>query len=79
MRVFQFRGHNMQAEMFKQRSQKLQLRVMVRIWRDKVIVQRTESIDPARLIADGGDRAHTAPITPKRSTRKYLWRTLNSR
>ena len=69
----------MQAAMFKQRSQKFKLRVMLRIWRDKVIVQRTEAIDPTRLTAVGGDRAHTAPITPIRSTRKYLWRNLNSR
>ena len=79
MRLFQLRGPALQADMFKQRSQRLKLRLILRIWREKTHTQK-ESDDTRKISTIGGlDRAHTAPITPKRSTRRYLWRNLNSR
>ena len=76
MRLFQLRGPAMQADMFKHRSQRLKLRLILRIWREKTHTQK--ELDDTTTI-EGSDRAHTAPITPKRSTRRYLWRNLHSR
>ena len=70
----------MQADFFKQRSQRLKLRLMLRIWRDKLRAKNASDVDSTKSSVVGdSDRAHTAPVTPRRSTRRYLWRNLNSR
>ena len=69
----------MQADMFKQRSQRLKLRLILRIWREKTHSQKGSDDTTKTSTIGGSDRAHTAPITPERSTRRYLWRNLNSR
>jgi len=80
LRIFQLRGKTMQAELFQQRSGRLKLRLIFRIWRDKVRAVHTTDIQSTRSSTiELSDRAHTAPITPHRSTRRYLWRNLNSR
>lgn len=80
MRLFQLRGPAMQADLFKQRSQRLKLRLLLRIWREKAVAKKASDVDTTTSSTiDTSDRAHTAPITPKRSTRRHLWRNLNSR
>jgi len=80
LRIFQLRGKTMQAELFQQRSARLKLRLVFRIWRDKLkAVHTTETQSTSVSTIELSDRAHTAPITPHRSTRRYLWRNLNSR
>jgi hypothetical protein len=82
MRIFQLRGAAMQAELFKQRSQRLKLRLMLRIWKGKSKEHGAtdQEVDTTTLSQIGNsDRAHTAPLTPKRSTRRYAWRNLHSR
>ena len=79
MRLFQLRGPAMQADMFKHRSQRLKLRLILRIWREKTHTQKESDDTTKSSMIEGLDRAHTAPITPKRSTRRFLWRNLNSR
>lgn len=80
MRYFQLRGAAMQADLFKQRSNRLKLRLVLRMWHHKVKAKTEENVDTTGLLAvESPDRAHTAPLTPGRSTRRLLWRTLNSR
>lgn len=80
MRIFQLRGPAMQAELFNQRSKRLKLRLIFRSWREKLKSKMPHNSDMTeRSLSDRSDRAHTAPLTPDRSTRRYLWRTLNSR
>jgi Sfi1 spindle body protein len=80
MRLFQLRGPAMQADLFNKRSQHLKLRLLLRIWREKERARKTSSTDlTIPMTTEASDRAHTAPITPNRSTRRYLWRHLNSR
>lgn len=80
MRIFQLRGPAMQAELFNQRSKRLKVRLVFRSWREKLKSKRPLQIDMTeQSLTDRSDRAHTAPLTPNRSTRRHLWRTLNSR
>jgi hypothetical protein len=80
MRIFQLRGPAMQAELFNQRSKRLKLRLILRSWREKLRLKTAVDSDMTeQSLTDRSDRAHTAPITPNRSTRRHLWRTLNSR
>jgi len=80
MRIFQLRGPAMQADLFNQRSKRLKLRLMFRIWREKLKSKDLSDNELSNSVSNGlPDRAHTAPLTPTRSTRRYLWRNLNSR
>ena len=80
MRIFQLRGPAMQAELFNQRSKRLKLRMIFRSWREKLNSKMPLDSDMTeRSLTNRSDRPHTAPLTPNRSTRRYLWRTLNSR
>jgi hypothetical protein len=79
MRVFQLRGPSMQADLFKQRSQRLKLRLMLRIWKDRLKSKSADNDTDSLSSLAASDRAHTAPITPRRSTRRYLWRNTYSR
>jgi len=79
MRLFQLRGPTMQADLFKQRSERLKLRLILRIWREKTSAKKGLDEENTISTLEDSDKAHTAPVTPKRSTRRLLWRTLNSR
>jgi hypothetical protein len=80
MRIFQLRGLAMQAELFSQRSERLKSRLLFRIWMKKLKSKDLSDNEPSSSVRNGtSDRAHTAPLTPKRSTRRNLWRNLNSR
>lgn len=74
MRLLQLKGPQMQALLFIQRSQRLQLRLMLRLWKNKLRIKR--EIQDSSVLSD---RAHTAPITPTRSTRRLIWGSLHSR
>jgi len=81
MRVLQLKGPQMQAHLFLQRSQRLKIRFILRAWRERLKLKRVTLEDNFALSGthEHPDRAHTAPITPTRSTRRLLWRNLNSR
>jgi Sfi1 spindle body protein len=77
MRVFQLRGPEMQAHRFYERSQRLKLRVVFRIWRVKASLRNVAPNTPS-VFFNTPDQAHTAPVIPSRSTRRLMWRSLNS-
>jgi hypothetical protein len=80
MHIFQLRGPAMQSDLFRQRSERLKLRLMLRLWRQKLKAKHMPDMDSNEMTTiENTDRAHTAPITPRRSTRRYAWRNTYSR
>lgn len=72
MRIFQLRGPGMQADLFSQRSQRLKLRLVLRIWKDKAVARKDPDDSINSLVSDNSMRAHTAQFTLRRPSRKHM-------
>lgn len=70
----------MQADLFANRSQRLKLRLVFRIWREKTIAKMAVRDDRTiERTSDNLDKARTARIIPNRPTGRYIWRNLRNR
>jgi hypothetical protein len=71
------RWHAEQADLFNQRSRRLKMRLVLRMWKEKVAARKIIDDSLSSSVLEDSIRAHTAPITP-RPTRRHLWRNINS-